>query len=150
MRVTRFANRSTLAALALMSFFSCQDQRVTEPPAEAERVPVGSIGPTLNVTLAAQTVVAASDIADCTKSGDEATGLLIDNIAPAQVLALGDNAYSTFTLTDYNNCYGPTWGRHKAITKPTPGDQDYKVVGAAGYFDYFGAEAGDRATGYYS
>lgn len=150
MRVTRFANRSALAALALMSFFSCQDRRVTEPPAEAEHVPARSIAPTLNVTLAGQTVVAASDIAHCTKSADEATALLIDNIAPAQVLALGDNAYTTFTLTDYNNCYGPSWGRHKALTKPTPGDQDYKVAGAAGYFDYFGAEAGDRTQGYYS
>ena len=150
MRFTRFANRSVLTALALMSFYSCQDRSVTEPAAEADQVPARSVAPLLELSVGAPTVVAASDIAHCTKSGDEATALLIDNIAPTHVLPLGDAAYSAFTLTDYNNCYGPSWGRHKAITKPTVGDQDYKVAGAAGYFDYFGAEAGDRATGYYS
>src|SRR5687768_9038541 len=83
MRLTRFANRSAVAALALMSFFSCQDHRVTEPSIEADQadvITIGSIGPRFNATLAAQTVVAASDIAQCTKTGDEATALLIDNI----------------------------------------------------------------------
>src|SRR5687767_2353411 len=150
MRFTRFANRSLLTTLALMSFYSCQDRSVTEPTVEADQVPARSVAPLLELSFGAPTVVAASDIAHCTKSGDEATALLIDSLAPTHVLPLGDAAYSAFTLTDYTNCYGPSWGRHKAITKPTVGDQDYKVAGAAGYFDYFGAEAGDPATGYYS
>lgn len=151
MRFTRFANRSALAGMSLLAVFSCQEPRVTEPPVEADRVATDIVMPPLEVLPTAQNiVVAASDIAHCTKTGDEATVRLIDSLAPARVLALGDNAYSAFTLTDYTNCYGPTWGRHKAITSPAVGDQDYKVPGAAGYFDYFGAAAGDPALGYYS
>jgi hypothetical protein len=36
------------------------------------------------------------------------------------------------------------------VTKPVPGNHEYFTTGAAGYFDYFGAIAGDRAKGYYS
>lgn len=151
MRGTRFVNRSALAVLTLLTVYSCQDQTVTDPPVDAEQVSPTSVAPALNVVATGQAVVvAASDIAHCTKSGDEATALLLDNIGPSRVFALGDAAYTTFTLVDYTNCFGPTWGRHKAITSPAPGDQDYKVEGAAGYFEYFGAAAGDPTQGYYS
>jgi hypothetical protein len=36
---------------------------------------------------------------------------------------------------------GPTWGRHKDRTLPSPGNHDYHVAGAAGYYTYFGAAA---------
>src|SRR5205823_4448967 len=51
---------------------------------------------------------------------------------------------------EYANCYEPTWGRFKARTRPVPGNHDYNAPGAAGYFGYFGAAAGDPAKGYYS
>ena len=51
---------------------------------------------------------------------------------------------------DFANCYDPTWGRHKARTDPTVGDHEYLTPGAAPYFNYFGAAAGDPAKGYYS
>jgi hypothetical protein len=54
------------------------------------------------------------------------------------VFALGDNAYENGTLSEYNNCYGPTWGLYKSRTKPVPGNHDYQTAGAAGYFNYFG------------
>ena len=41
-------------------------------------------------------------------------------------------------------------GRHKARTSPSPGNHDYHTPGAAGYYAYFGASAGDPAKGYYS
>src|SRR6266487_2801492 len=70
---------------------------------------------------------------------------------PTEVLVgAGDNVKGKGALQEYNSCYGPSWGPYKARTRPTPGDVDYKTVGAAGYFDYFGANAGDRNTGYYS
>lgn len=94
-------------------------------------------------------VVGAGDIADCTSQGDEATANLLDGI-PGTVLTLGDNAYEDGSLTDFNNCYSPSWGRHKARTKPAIGNHEYHTDFAAGYFDYFGAAAGDRDKGYYS
>src|SRR5688572_20557152 len=93
--------------------------------------------------------VGAGDIANCSRTEDEATAKLLDNIS-GTVYTTGDNAYPDGTLAQFNNCYGPTWGRHKNRTKPSPGNHDYHVSGAAGYFDYFGAAAGDRSKGYYS
>jgi PKD repeat protein len=94
-------------------------------------------------------LVGAGDIASCTKTTDDATANLLDGIAGG-VFTLGDNAYENGTGSEYANCYDPTWGRHKARTSPAPGDRDYDTTAAAGYFNYFGAAAGDPATGYYS
>jgi hypothetical protein len=64
---------------------------------------------------------------------------------------VGDNAYPNGTAAEYNNCYDPTWGRHKARTYPAVGDNEYNSSSvAAGYFGYFGAAAGDPTKGYYS
>jgi hypothetical protein len=93
--------------------------------------------------------VGAGDIANCSRTTDEATAALLDNIS-GTVFTLGDNAYPDGTLAQFNDCYEPTWGRHKNRTRPVPGNHDYHVAGAAGYFDYFGAAAGDRSIGYYS
>src|SRR5205823_10800267 len=74
---------------------------------------------------------------------------LMDTI-PGTVFALGDNAYPNGSSSDYANCYAPTWGRHKARTRPIPGNHDYVSHDSSGYFGYFGAAAGDPAKGYYS
>ena len=62
----------------------------------------------------------------------------------------GDNVYGSGTATEFANCYDPTWGRHKARTRPAPGNHEYSTAGATGYFGYFGAAAGDPSKGYYS
>jgi len=94
-------------------------------------------------------LVGAGDIASCSSSGDEATAKLLDNIA-GTVFAAGDNVYESGTADEFQNCYEPTWGRHKARTRPTPGNHEYNTAGASGYFNYFGAAAGDPNKGYYS
>jgi hypothetical protein len=93
--------------------------------------------------------VGAGDIASCASSGDEATANLLDDI-PGTVYNLGDNAYEDGTAAEFANCYDPSWGRHKARTKPTPGNHEYHTSGASGYFNYFGAAAGAPSEGYYS
>ena len=100
-------------------------------------------------TTTSAVVVGAGDIASCTSTGDEATAKLLDNIS-GTVLALGDNAYTEGSAAQYNNCYNPTWGRHKARTKPIVGNHEYRTPGASGYFNYFGAAAGEPGKGYYS
>jgi acid phosphatase type 7 len=94
-------------------------------------------------------VVGAGDIASCTSTGDTATAKLLGSIS-GTVLALGDNAYAEGSLAQYNDCYGPTWGLYKARTRPAVGNHEYRTPGASGYFDYFGAAAGERGKGYYS
>ncbi|CAA9383666.1 MAG: Alkaline phosphatase [uncultured Chloroflexia bacterium] len=94
-------------------------------------------------------MVGAGDIASCSSSGDEATAALLDGI-PGTVFNAGDNVYNSGTAAEFENCYGPTWGRHKARTKPALGNHEYNTAGASGYFEYFGAAAGDPKKGYYS
>ena len=93
--------------------------------------------------------VGAGDIANCGHSNDEATAKLLDSI-PGTVFTTGDNVYPDGTAAQFTNCYAPTWGRHKDRTRPAPGNHDYHTAGAAGYFNYFGAAAGDPGKGYYS
>src|SRR5262249_30188536 len=73
--------------------------------------------------------VGAGDIAGA-GSSQEATALLLDNIG-GTVYTLGDNAYDSGTLTEFNTYYDPSWGRHKARTKPSPGNHDYVTAGAS-------------------
>ena len=95
-------------------------------------------------------LVGAGDIALCQDlSGAEATAKLLDQV-PGIVFTLGDHAYPDGRPTDFANCYDPTWGRHKARTRPTPGNHDYHTPHAAGYFAYWGDRAGEPDKGYYS
>ena len=99
--------------------------------------------------FSASVLVGAGDIATCPSTGDEATANLIDDI-DGTIFTTGDNAYPDGTDADFENCYEPSWGRHKLRTYPSPGNHEYHIPGASGYFDYFGAAAGDPAEGYYS
>jgi hypothetical protein len=47
------------------------------------------------------------------------------------------------------NYYEPTWGRHKARTRPAIGNHEYNTGRGAGYFSYF-ESAGDPLQGWYS
>jgi len=109
--------------------------------------------PSLPETVLAQSrdpvFVGAGDISNCSRSEDESTAQLLDNIS-GTVFTLGDNAYPDGTASQFSDCYGPTWGRHKNRTRPSPGNHDYHVSGASGYYNYFGSVAGDSGKGYYS
>lgn len=66
------------------------------------------------------------------------------------VLPLGDIQYEDGQFSKYGQSYDPSWGAYKAVTRPAVGNHEYLTAGAAGYFSYFGAAAGDPAKGYYS
>jgi acid phosphatase type 7 len=75
---------------------------------------------------------------------------LLVNRNLAAFLPLGDNQYEDGTLAKFNASYEPSFGRLKAITRPVVGNHEYLTPGAAGYFDYFGSQAGVRGQGWYS
>lgn len=107
------------------------------PTATVTPSPTTTDTPTSAPTSSGSVVlVGAGDIAHCSRSQDEQTAQLLDNI-PGTVFTAGDNAYVDGTYTQYLNCYEPNWGRHKSRTKPSPGNHDYLTSGAAGYFQYF-------------
>jgi hypothetical protein len=102
------------------------------------------------VPVAAEVVLAAGNIAKCGSTMDDATGRILDTI-PGTVFTLGDNAFPEEDPAPYNNCYAPTWGRHKHRTYATLGNHEYSAgTAAAESFDYFGDRAGPRGLGYYS
>jgi acid phosphatase type 7 len=68
----------------------------------------------------------------------------------AAFLGLGDLQYESGTYDDFMASYHPSFGRVKSISRPVPGNHEYQTGGAAGYYQYFGASAGDPAKGYYS
>jgi hypothetical protein len=101
------------------------------------------------------TVVAAGDIACDPADGDyngglgtatrcrqRATSDLALALSPDAVLLLGDNQYEAGTLAAHNASFAPSWGRLGPKLRPAPGNHEYLTAGAAGYFTYFGAAAG--------
>jgi hypothetical protein len=101
-------------------------------------------------------VAAAGDIAcsslptNSQSCQQQATSDLMLGQPLAGVLMLGDGSYEDGTLAQYQSFYDPTWGRFKSITHPATGNHEYQTPDAQGYFQYFGAAAGDPRLGYYS
>jgi hypothetical protein len=110
-------------------------------------------GGRIEVTPASSTdgyvLVGAGDIAGCGSQKDEETAALLDKI-PGTVFTAGDNVYPDGAQSEFEDCYDPTWGRHKARTYPSPGNHDYHTNNASGYYNYFGDAAGNPGEGYYS
>ena len=81
--------------------------------------------------------------------GDEATAKLLGGVC-GTILTLGDEAYEHGSPGEFANCYCPTWGRFKDSTKPAPGNHEYEMPHAEGYFGYFRKAAGVPGKDYYS
>jgi hypothetical protein len=79
----------------------------------------------------------------------QATSDLLLQPKLAAVLTLGDEQYVEGRLKNFQTQYGPSWGRLLSITHPAPGNHEYKS-GGDGFYQYFGAAAGDPAHPYYS
>ncbi len=110
----------------------------------------------------APTLLATGDIA-CGPSGhdtrsgggalvcqDEATAGLVDSLDPTVLAVLGDIQYEDGSITEFEDHYHRRWSEWKERTRPAPGNHEYRTPGAAGYFEYFGALAGEPDRGYYS
>jgi len=88
------------------------------------------------------------------------TSDLLVNTGLTSVLVLGDNQYYCGGYEAFLQSYELSWGRTKSITNPAVGNHEYLTsggtgcnssnAGAAGYYRYFGAAAGDPSKGYYS
>ena len=88
------------------------------------------------------------------------TSDLLVNAGLAAVLPLGDIQYYCGGYQAFLQSYDLSWGRVKNITRPTVGNHEYLTSGgtdctianegATGYFNYFGAAAGEPGKGYYS
>ena len=99
-------------------------------------------------------IVAAGDIA-CTPGSpdgssscaDFKTAALVNQLAPAAVLTLGDNQYESGSLAEFAGRYDRSWGQFKAKIWPGVGNHEYLTGGAAGYCSYFTVGAAANPCG---
>jgi acid phosphatase type 7 len=91
----------------------------------------------------------AGDISICGQEGDTQTASLLEHI-PGEVFTAGDNSNEDGLMSEYQKCFGKTWGKFIARIHPSPGNHDYQTPGAVDYFSYFGNAAGEPGKGYYS
>lgn len=114
---------------------------VPTPPPPAPDIVVGAAGD----------IACAADVASTpTTCQQQATSDLVSGMNPDAVLPLGDTQYQNGELSNFQDVYGPSWGRFNAFAYPVPGDNEYGSGTADGYFQYFGARAGDASKGYYA
>jgi acid phosphatase type 7 len=119
------------------------------PVSEQSKTPVVAAASPVSEQSKDPIVAAAGDIGDCESMGDDATAALLTDPSWT-IITLGDTVYESGTPEEFARCYDPVWGAYKARTHPAVGNHEYLTPGAAGYFGYFGREAGDPTKGYYS
>ena len=91
-------------------------------PAAVPATPAASGDPVL---------LAAGDVASCWSSGDESVSRLLDTL-PGTIAIPGDTEQNHGYPAEFSGCYDPSWGRHKARTKPAVGDHEYSLPGRPG------------------
>jgi acid phosphatase type 7 len=150
-RATRALAVTAVAALALAVL----------PPAAEATVP--TLAPTANPDPPVPVVIAVGDIA-CDpnqavfKDGvgnsagcrQQAVGDAVRAAAPDVFIPLGDNQYFDGRLAAYRQSYDPAFGWALPITRPIPGNHEYKTARGAGYYAYFGDSAHEESRGTYS
>lgn len=99
----------------------------------SQRAGQGSIG------MVEAVVYAVGDIGGAEGAGADVAEMLSRRNLEA-LLTLGDHV-SSGTAEEFEAWYGPTFGASDGHVRPAPGDRDYGVPGAAGYFGYFGEHA---------
>ena len=150
----RFA-RCSLPVAALLTAVACKPAVNLTPPPAASRAEVVALS-------GASVMIGVGDIASCTSQLSIGTAVLVDSVLRADSLAkvddavftLGDNAYTSGTTAQFNDCFTPTWGdpKKRIIKKlhPAPGNHEYYTPSADPYYKYFGPAAGTVGKGYYS
>ena len=131
----------------------------TTSPATTTTTATGPPAPGGDPVLAAAGDIACDPLAGPFNGGEgtavacraKATSDLLLSIGPTRVASLGDHQYDVGTLEQFHASYDLSWGRLKAITRPAIGNHEIKTdPNGTGYFDYFGAAAGEPTEGYYS
>jgi hypothetical protein len=140
----RGVNRLVLALLVLCA---CKKEEVKPTPEAAALAPRHDA---LDVDAGPVTIAAAGDISEAEVGHQVDTANLVADGGYDAVLLLGDDQYPAGRIEDYRKYFDPTWGRFLDRMHPSPGNHEYVTPNGAGYFEYFGARAGEPGKGYYS
>jgi len=139
-------------ALALALVFAAleRDARVAPPPVDVPPIEGLRIAAAGDIACDPESSAFAEGRGSGSTCRQLATSDLLVGEGYSAVLALGDIQYEDASHEKFLASYDRSWGRVKAITRPVPGNHEYRTRGAAGYYEYFGARTADRAEGYYS
>ena len=146
-RVTS-ALAAVVTGLAVLSPVLAHGQERPSPSGTSPRSPQQSITGGTVVWVVGDLCDDDDALLDC----DDVGRVIADDVETDAVLALGDLQYENGSLARFRRFYDPKMGVGKRLwgkTFPAPGNHEYLTNGAAGYFDYWQARAGDRSRGYY-
>ena len=96
-----------------------------------------------------EVLLAVGDIGSCDGRADDAVADLASRL-PGTIALMGDIAYENGSHQQFAQCFDPAWGPMLERLRPTLGNHELRTEGADGYFDYFGAAAGEPGQGWYS
>ncbi len=115
------------------------------------RAPASTSLPTATVAPLPTPVVftGAGDISICGQTGDDQTAALLAAL-PGEFFTAGDNSNESGALFEFERCFAPSWGQFKDRIHPAAGNHEYNTPGAADYYQYFGAAAGNPGEGWYT
>ncbi len=141
------------AALALLAGAACSGDNTSSTPVPEVAGTEATAG---YRQVKGPTVVAVGDVA-CepgaartrTSCQQAATARLARRLEPRRVLGLGDQQYESGALTAYRASYDKSWGALRSLTRPVPGNHEYRTSGASGYYTYFKRQQ-PGAPGYYA
>ncbi len=117
-------------------------------PSAPRELPACVVPPT--ITGDSAVLVAAGDLVDCAGGAQEQTAALTQSLHPDTVLALGDLVYPNATIDEYLDCYAPTWGALRPVTRAVVGNHEYHTAHAGPYWAYLCGATGPAFKGYYS
>lgn len=93
---------------------------------------------------------ASLDLPTPSRCQQAAVARAVERSGARSVWLAGDIQYPDGALSDFSGSFGKSWRKLRPLMRPTPGNHEYNTPGAAGYFDYFGKDAGPARRGYYS
>lgn len=119
-------------------------------PSVVARASAESAPPSASAEPTPVELLAAGDVADCSRAGAALTSELLADFPDATIAVLGDLAYPDATAERFDACYDPTWGQFVDRTRPAIGNHDLNADGGAPYHATFGEAAGTPGEGWYS
>ncbi len=145
--LTAILDRSGTGASSAIPATPASSAASAPGPSSASPAPTTSGPPS---AVADPVLVGAGDIADCGSDGDEATAALLDTM-DGTIFTAGDNAYPAGTTRDFQDCFAPSWGRHRDRIRAAPGNHDWESGDLEAYRAYFGAaSAGVDGASWYA
>ena len=138
----------------LVPLAACLVAAAAAAPAQVTAVPV--IGAAGDIACPPSHFAYNGGFGTTAKCRQRATARLLYGAGYDGILPIGDLMEPKPLLRNFRRVYGSTWGRLKGITHPAPGNHEYDLGPAKGYFDYFNGvgarrgRAGPRGRGWYS